>query len=316
MEIPIHVDYLSGRSVCEIIAGHEFTCAITLDGIAYTWGSNSRGQLAIATLSRDLRKIGLPRILDHILGSPVTAIFAGRYNIAFLIEEKNINKGTHLFNNWKRFVMFEERKIKERANYRFSLTVKEINNQKLQEKVKKERYDQYMANKFQPTFLPSTRSRYGTDHSINNLQNSRIRNHSESKTSKTDSNQSDLSLKKDSRSTSRAKRIKHKLKKKIVIANIETGILEPPPKKRYFIKKSTKEHIPPQSLDISQVMHIASEQGNIPNVPMASIDKETRRRSSDSSQHRNVPDLLNLSHSYPKPSGETVHLPPIKPNIS
>lgn len=139
MYSPVKIEYLSGRGVCNMALGHEHSTAITVDGLLYAWGSNAKGQLGIGTLAKEFRKVGLPRLLDHILGYPATFISATRSNTSFIIAEAHPEFNTMVFNLWKKNMLIDERMLGERANYKFTLFYRQFLKRKLVEKVQEER---------------------------------------------------------------------------------------------------------------------------------------------------------------------------------
>jgi alpha-tubulin suppressor-like RCC1 family protein len=143
MEKPVRVEYLRGRGVCNMALGHEHSVAITIDGLLYTWGSNTKGQLAIGTLAKEFRRVGLPRLIDHLLGVPVTTIAASKYNTIFITTETHPEVTSSLFQSWKRSMLIEERIAQERANYRYILLIRELNRQILVDKIQQERDNEY-----------------------------------------------------------------------------------------------------------------------------------------------------------------------------
>ena len=139
MSDPVKVEYLSGRGVINLSLGWEHSIAITVDGLLYCWGSNSKGQLTIGTLAREYRRVGLPRLIDSLLGNPVTAAFAGRNSSFFITANEHPEKNSSLFAHWKRSLLYEERHMQELANYRFSLLIRDLKREQLVKKVEKER---------------------------------------------------------------------------------------------------------------------------------------------------------------------------------
>ena len=94
---PAKIEYLSGRCVVDISLGWEHSSAITVDGLLYCWGSNSKGQLAIGSLAKEFKRVGLPRLIDHLLGNPVTAISSSRFGSVFITAEAHPEKSSSLF---------------------------------------------------------------------------------------------------------------------------------------------------------------------------------------------------------------------------
>lgn len=139
MSDPVKIEYLSGRGVINLSLGWEHSIAITVDGLLYCWGSNSKGQLAIGTLAREYRRVGLPRLIDSLLGNPVTAAFAGKNSSFFITANEHPEKSSTLFAHWKRSLLYEERHMQELANYRFSLLIRDLKREQLVKKVEKER---------------------------------------------------------------------------------------------------------------------------------------------------------------------------------
>ena len=97
MSEPVKVEYLTGRGVVNLSLGWEHSIAITVDGLLYCWGSNVKGQLAIGTLAKEFRRVGLPRLIDQLLGCPVTAICAGRSSSFFITAESHPERNSNLF---------------------------------------------------------------------------------------------------------------------------------------------------------------------------------------------------------------------------
>lgn len=139
MSDPVKVEYLSGRGVVKIVLGWEHSIAITVDGLLYCWGSNGRGQLAIGTMAKEFKRVGLPRLIDHLLGCPVTCMSAGRYTSFFITAESHPERQTNMFNHWKKALLYEERHMQELANYRFSLLIRDLKRDQLVKKVQSER---------------------------------------------------------------------------------------------------------------------------------------------------------------------------------
>ncbi|CAG9325085.1 unnamed protein product [Blepharisma stoltei] len=139
MTDPVKVEYLSGRGVVKLVLGWEHSIAITVDGLLYCWGSNMKGQLAIGTMAKEFKRVGLPRLIDHLLGCPVTSIAAGRYTSVFLTAESHPERQTNMFNHWKKALLCEERHMQELANYRFSLLIRDLKRDQLVKKVQSER---------------------------------------------------------------------------------------------------------------------------------------------------------------------------------
>jgi alpha-tubulin suppressor-like RCC1 family protein len=139
MSDPVKVEYLSGRGVINLSLGWEHSTAITVDGLLYAWGSNTKGQLAIGTLAKEYRRVGLPRLIDSLLGSPVTATCAGRHSSFFITANEHPEKNSSLFAHWKRSLLYEERHMQELANYRFSLLIRDLKREQLVKKVEQER---------------------------------------------------------------------------------------------------------------------------------------------------------------------------------
>ncbi|OMJ68854.1 hypothetical protein SteCoe_33564 [Stentor coeruleus] len=139
MTEPVKVEYLTGRGVINLALGWEHSTAITVDGLLYCWGSNAKGQLAIGTLAKEFRRVGLPRLIDQLLGSPVTAISAGRTASFFITADAHPEKNSNLFAHWKKTLLYEERHMQELANYRFSLLIRDLKREQLVKKVEQER---------------------------------------------------------------------------------------------------------------------------------------------------------------------------------
>ena len=139
MSEPVKIEYLTGRGVVHLSLGWEHSIAITVDGLLYCWGSNTKGQLAIGTLAKEFRRVGLPRLIDQLLGYPVTAICAGRTSSFFITAESHPERSSNLFAHWKKTLLYEERHMQELANYRFSLLIRDLKREQLVKKVEKER---------------------------------------------------------------------------------------------------------------------------------------------------------------------------------
>lgn len=139
MSDPVKVEYLSGRGVINMSLGWEHSTAITVDGLLYSWGSNTKGQLAIGTLAKEYRRVGLPRLIDSLLGNPVTSVCAGRHSSFFITANEHPEKNSTLFAHWKRSLLYEERHMQELANYRFSLLIRDLKREQLVKKVEQER---------------------------------------------------------------------------------------------------------------------------------------------------------------------------------
>ena len=139
MSEPVKIEYLTGRGVVHLSLGWEHSIAITVDGLLYCWGSNTKGQLAIGTLAKEFRRVGLPRLVDQLLGCPVTAISAGRSSSFFLTADSHPERHSNLFVHWKKTLLYEERHMQELANYRFSLLIRDLKREQLVKKVEKER---------------------------------------------------------------------------------------------------------------------------------------------------------------------------------
>jgi alpha-tubulin suppressor-like RCC1 family protein len=136
---PIHVDFLSGRGVCELSLGQEHSTAITVNGLLYTWGSNREGQLGIGTMAKEFKRVGLPRLNDAFLGSPVTLVRATRGCTFFLTAAQHPELHSSLFWQWKRSLIQEEKVIQERSNYRYCLLKRELDRQDLVKRIRDER---------------------------------------------------------------------------------------------------------------------------------------------------------------------------------
>ena len=139
MKDPVRVEYLSGRGVTDLSLGYEHSSAITADGLLYCWGSNSKGQLVIGTLAKEFRRVGLPRLIDHLLGNPVTCIATGRHTTFFATAEPNPDQMTSMFAHWKRCLLVEEKHMQELANYRFSLLIRDLKRNQLVQQILEER---------------------------------------------------------------------------------------------------------------------------------------------------------------------------------
>lgn len=150
---PIHVDFFSGRGVCDLALGHEHSAAITVNGMLYTWGSNRKGQLGIGSMAKEFKRVGLPRLCDAFLNSPVTFIRATRNCTYFLTAPTHPDSNTSMFAQWKRSLIQEEKIIQERANYRYTLLKREIDRQDLVKRIQGERKAALCAVK--PVFVPA-----------------------------------------------------------------------------------------------------------------------------------------------------------------
>lgn len=139
MSEPVKIEYLTGRGVVNLSLGWEHSMAITVDGLLYCWGNNTKGQLAIGTLAKEFRRVGLPRLVDQLLGCPVTAICAARSASFFITAESHPERNSNLFAHWKKTLLYEERHMQELANYRFSLLIRDLKREQLVKKVEKER---------------------------------------------------------------------------------------------------------------------------------------------------------------------------------
>lgn len=80
-----------GAAVKYIAAGYEHCCALTVSGAAYTWGSNSEGQLGV---TRKLSSSNEP--IKTMLDQPVSKIRAGLWNTAFVSLEHIHICGRHI----------------------------------------------------------------------------------------------------------------------------------------------------------------------------------------------------------------------------
>lgn len=136
---PIHVDFFSGRGVCDLTLGQEHSAAITVNGMLYTWGSNRKGQLGIGSMAKEFKRVGLPRLCDAFLGSPVTFVKATRNCTYFLTAAPHPDSNTSMFAQWKRSLIQEEKIIQERANYRYTLLKREIDRTDLVKRIQEER---------------------------------------------------------------------------------------------------------------------------------------------------------------------------------
>jgi alpha-tubulin suppressor-like RCC1 family protein len=150
MTDPVKIEYLSGRGVVNLSLGWEHSIAITVDGLLYCWGSNAKGQLAIGTLAKEFRRVGLPRLIDQLLGCPVTAICAGKSCSFFITAESHPEKNSNLFAHWKKTLLYEERHMQELANYRFSLLIRDLKREQLVKKVEKERNQEIVRSSSSP----------------------------------------------------------------------------------------------------------------------------------------------------------------------
>mmetsp|Transcript_6599 Transcript_6599/g.11599 ORF Transcript_6599/g.11599 Transcript_6599/m.11599 type:complete len:323 (-) Transcript_6599:3993-4961(-) len=153
VNLPIHVDFLSGRGVCDLSLGQEHSTAITVNGMLYTWGSNRKGQLGIGTMAKEFKRVGLPRLCDAFLGSPVTFVKATRNCTYFLTAPTHPDSNTSMFSQWKRSLIQEEKIIQERANYRYTLLKREIDRQDLVKRIQEER-DQALGTARPPSVIP------------------------------------------------------------------------------------------------------------------------------------------------------------------
>lgn len=138
----MHNDYFVGKAVCFIAAGYEHSLALTLNGLIYAWGSNSRGQLGICTLGKDFKRVGLPRLLEANLKEPGTLLACGRKSTFFGVAGQHPDAHTYLFNQWKKKLIEEDRRLQERANYHYSIIRRQINYDKLTKRIKSEREQQ------------------------------------------------------------------------------------------------------------------------------------------------------------------------------
>jgi alpha-tubulin suppressor-like RCC1 family protein len=152
---PIHVDFLSGRGICELALGQEHSAGITVNGMLYSWGSNKKGQLGIGTMAKEFKRVGLPRLCDAFLGSPVTSVKATRNCTFFLTAATHPESNTSMFAQWKRSLILEEKIIQERANYRYTLLKRDIDRQDLVKRIHDER-ELALVSTRSPSALPKS----------------------------------------------------------------------------------------------------------------------------------------------------------------
>lgn len=153
----MHNDYFAGKAVCYISAGYEHSIALTLNGLIYAWGSNNRGQLGICTLGKDFKRVGLPRLLEGNLKEPGTLLACGRKTTFFAVAGQHQDAHTYLFNQWKKKLIEEDRRLQERANYRYSIVRRQINYDKLTKRIKNEREQQLHKTSAKPDHHDSPR---------------------------------------------------------------------------------------------------------------------------------------------------------------
>jgi len=153
----MHNDYFTGKAVCFISAGYEHSLALTLNGLIYAWGSNNRGQLGICTLGKDFKRVGLPRLLEGNLKEPGTLLACGRKTTFMAVAGQHPDAHTYLFNQWKKKLVEEDRRLQERANYRYSIVRRQINFDKLTKRIKGEREQQLHKSSIRPEHHDSPR---------------------------------------------------------------------------------------------------------------------------------------------------------------
>lgn len=132
-------DYFTGKSVCFVAAGAEHSLAVTLGGLLYSWGSNSKGQLCVCTLGRDFRRIGLPRLIDTYLKVPITLVACGPKTSFFTAAGRHAEVSGYMFALWRKKLLQEERRAMEDANYRYSIVRRTLNREKLMKQINNER---------------------------------------------------------------------------------------------------------------------------------------------------------------------------------
>ncbi|CAG5132690.1 unnamed protein product, partial [Candidula unifasciata] len=81
--IPKLVKSLAGYSVVQISCGSVHTLALSNDGLVFSWGSNSFGQLG---LGKSTSHQNLPEVISSLKGLPVMLITAGSYH-SFLLSK-------------------------------------------------------------------------------------------------------------------------------------------------------------------------------------------------------------------------------------
>ena len=75
------------KAVVALSAGVSHSSAATVEGLLYTWGSNTRGQLGLVTKTQGKTvnvKVGIPHIIPELIGQQGTKIVANNNKTVLL----------------------------------------------------------------------------------------------------------------------------------------------------------------------------------------------------------------------------------------
>ena len=106
-----------------IQAGTNHSAALTVEGYAYTWGSNNRGQLGLADSISHKKdaNIGLPKLVEQQLGRGLYGLLC-KYNQTFLCNSERgfyTDIESEVFLLWKSKLRKHEEKNALKANYAY-----------------------------------------------------------------------------------------------------------------------------------------------------------------------------------------------------
>lgn len=104
---PTAVKGLAGKGICRIACGNKHSCALSLSGLLYTWGSNKRGQLGHPLA---ISWQGIPMIVKTLIGRTVTNVLAGHKCTLAMESIALIQRDMEYFDSWKSAVISEEQK--------------------------------------------------------------------------------------------------------------------------------------------------------------------------------------------------------------
>jgi RCC1 and BTB domain-containing protein len=64
-------------------AGYNYSCAVTNDGVVYTWGNGEFGRLGYA----DVRRQSIPRQVTELKGQAILKVALGYYHVAAINQQ-------------------------------------------------------------------------------------------------------------------------------------------------------------------------------------------------------------------------------------
>ncbi len=111
--VPRPLLFFNGKGVCAVNLGFRHSCAVTLYGLLYVWGSHDCGQIGVKCNDYE----PLPRVCDSLMHKPIVQVAAcGSHTLAVSVFEHAQNAK---FEEWKKSVLKQDEQRRKSCSAQF-----------------------------------------------------------------------------------------------------------------------------------------------------------------------------------------------------